>query len=94
MKKIKFKSIKNFALLNLLHVITSDSLDSDTRTTRDGKSSLGDLLVQKILLDDHFIDYQWQGSSTDDIDDNFENEIEALKLYIERCVFISKNFES
>lgn len=65
-------------ILNLIQVIANQSKDKQT------KLNLADLIVQQILFDDHYVDYQWPGSSSEDLDDNFDNEIEALKLYIER----------
>lgn len=71
-------------ILNLLQVIESQSKD------KQAKSNLSDLIVQNVLFDDHYVDYQWPGSSSEDLDDNFDNEIEALKLFIERFFFKEK----
>ncbi len=49
-------------------------------------SNLADLLVQHVLLEQFYIDYQWP-VSTNDSDDNFEAEVEAMKLFIERYLF-------
>jgi hypothetical protein len=46
-------------------------------------SNLADLLVQNVLLDQFYIDYQWP-ASLNDSDENFEAEVETMKLYIER----------
>jgi hypothetical protein len=46
-------------------------------------SNLGGLLVQNVFLDSSFIDYQWP-VSLNDSEDNFEAEVEAIKLFIER----------
>lgn len=46
-------------------------------------SNLADLLVQHVLLDQFYVDYQWP-ASLNDSDENFEAEVETMKLFIER----------
>ena len=46
--------------------------------------NLADLLVQKILLEQYCIDYQWPSASIPDVEENFEDELDAIKLFIER----------
>lgn len=93
------KSIMNFAIMNLLEIICTkpiyDEKQNESSTEFYGLkirkeiltsqvSSLADLLVEHILLDQHFIDFQWASSGLNDFDDNFDGEVDALKLYIER----------
>lgn len=54
-------------------------------------TNLADLLVQNILLEQHFVDYQWSSSSSSsaapnliDIEESFESELESIKLFVER----------
>ncbi|CAF0791809.1 unnamed protein product [Brachionus calyciflorus] len=92
LKKNQLKSVRHLVVLNLLEVISMVS-ESEAKT-RDIKSNLAQLLVQKVLLDTHFVDYQWPGSSSEELDDNFDNEIEALKLFIERDMSVQNTFEN
>lgn len=85
----ELKSIKNFALLDLLQVVCSKS---DSKLLKEQISNLADLLVQNVLLDQHFVDNQWPSSSLGDLDDNLENELEAIKLFIERQPLKTKSF--
>jgi len=83
--------------MNLLEIICTKPI-SDSPTECDGLKirkeilsiqvcNLADLLVEHILLDQHFIDFQWASSGLNDFDDNFDGEVDALKLYIERLEF-------
>jgi hypothetical protein len=90
----------NFAILNLLEVLCTKPIAADEsrkETSTECESlkirkeiltnqvcNLADLLVEHILLDQHFIDFQWASSGLNDFDDNFDGEVDALKLYIER----------
>ncbi len=50
-------------------------------------SHLADMIVQNLMLDQHYIDEQWPSAMTNESEDNIEAELEAMKLYIERfCV--------
>ena len=86
----------NFAIMNLLEVLCTKSIATD-ESRKECESlkirkeilsnqvcNLADLLVEHILLDQHFIDFQWASSGLNDFDDNFDGEVDALKLYIER----------
>lgn len=66
-------------------------LKSDVDSTRKEKTllseqmwNLADLIMQRIFLENHYIDYQWPNSSANDSDENFEGEVESIKLFIER----------
>ena len=50
-------------------------------------SNLADLLVEHVMLDQHFIDFQWASSNSIDYEENFDGEVDAMKLYIERFQF-------
>lgn len=47
-------------------------------------SHVAEMLVQSIMLDQHYIDEQWPGAMPNESEDNIEAELEAMKLYIER----------
>ncbi len=48
-------------------------------------SYLAEIIVQIVMLDQHYIDNQWPTSIDDE---NIELEVDAIKLYVERYVFI------
>ena len=51
-------------------------------------SHLADMIVQNLMLDQHYIDEQWPSAMTNESEDNIEAELEAMKIYIERfCVW-------
>jgi regulator of replication initiation timing len=41
-------------------------------------------MVQMVLLEQFYIDYQWPSASMPDVDESFEAELDAIKLFIER----------
>ncbi len=46
--------------------------------------NLADLIIHQFFLEHHYIDYQWPNSISNDNDDNFDGEVESIKLFIER----------
>ena len=90
------KNLMNLAIMDMLEVLCTKPIEDESLKYEwdmlkvkkellvNNLVNLADLLVEHILLDQHFIDFQWASSSTSDFDDNFEGEVEALKLYIER----------
>jgi hypothetical protein len=50
-------------------------------------ANVADLMVQNVLLEQYYIDYQWPSASIPDVDENFETELDAIKLFIERFGF-------
>ncbi len=94
----EMKSLKNLAILDLVDVVCSrynfvdEKLQkknySKTITTKQIQfeqiENMANILVQTILLDQHYIDYQWPSSTVPDVDENFDIELESIKLFIER----------
>jgi len=60
----------------------------------DHMCNLADLVVQRIFLEHHYIDYQWPNSTGNDNDENIENEVETIKLFIERDVYVQNMIEN
>ena len=56
-------------------------------------SNLADLIVQRIFLEHHYIDYQWP-TNLNESEDNFEGEMESIKLFIERDVYVQNIIEN
>ena len=46
--------------------------------------NLAEIVMQLIMLDQHYIDYQWPSSNSNESEESLEAEVEAIKLYIER----------
>lgn len=94
------KCITNLAFISLLDIVCSkeiikeknNSLDWDSpisdqlllkkEIANDPLCYIADLLVQHIMLDDYYIDYPWLPNV--DVDESYEIEAEAMKLFIER----------
>jgi hypothetical protein len=90
----------NFAIIDMLEILCSKFTNEkeSTQTNEneaqilklkkeiisDQMCNLAELLVQHVLLEQHFIDYQWASPNGNESDDSFESEVEAMKLYIER----------
>ena len=86
----------NLALIDLIEILCTKSIADEKLASEcemlkikseiliDQMCYLAELLVEHILLEQHFIDFQWASSGLSDFDDNFDGEVDALKLYIER----------
>ncbi len=86
----------NLALMDLLEILCTKSIADEKLASEcemlkikseiliDQMCNLAELLVEHILLEQHFIDFQWASSNISDFEDNFESEVEAIKIYIER----------
>ena len=55
--------------------------------------NLADLVVQHVLLEQHFVDYQWPTSANEN-DENYEPDVEAMRLFIERDVSVQNFIDS
>ena len=55
--------------------------------------NLADLMVQHVLLEQHFVDYQWPAPTTEN-DENFEADVDAMRLFIERDVAVQNFLEN
>jgi len=92
----------NFAIIDILEILCCKFTNENEQTQANENEAqilklkkeiiseqmcnLSELLVQRVLLDQHFIDYQWASPNVNESDDNFESEVEAMKLYIERYI--------
>lgn len=65
-----------------LDAVSSEVVRTDLLSEQ--MSNLAELLLQHILLDQYFVDYQWPSSPLGDGDENNESEVEAIKMFIER----------
>lgn len=45
-----------------------------------------DLLVESVLLEQYFVDFHWPSSSLPDVDENFDTELDCVKMLIERLL--------
>ncbi len=102
-KKVQndFKNIINFSFLELLEIVCQKVEKSSKKTEIQSKSNamasqivnLAELLVQNVF-GEHYIDYQWPPSYFNDLDENFDSELDAMKSFIERDVSIQNTFEN
>lgn len=89
----QFKNLKNYAILDLLEsVCSASSFENNEPYTKkrlisEQMSNLSELLNQYVLLDQHFVDYTWAASILGDIEENLDNELDAIKIFIERFIF-------
>jgi hypothetical protein len=72
LKKVSNRAEENFDL-KLKKEISNEQL-----------ANVADFMVQNILLEQYYVDYQWPSASIPDVDENFEVELDAIKLFIER----------
>jgi hypothetical protein len=94
--KNQFKSIRNFALVDFLEIICCTLSENESSPSRfplkkklisEQLCNLADLMAQNILLEQHFMDYQWASSCLAEIEESFESELEAIKIFIERLFY-------
>ena len=66
---------------------TNDHGSSEQQRTDllgDQMSTLSELMLQHILLDQFYADYSWPSSAFGDTDEHNDSELEAIKIFIER----------
>lgn len=80
--------MRNWALIDLFEAICSTK-GGDLERRRKLKSELlgylADLLVQHILVEQHFVDYQWSTIQLAiEVEESLESELESIKMFVER----------
>jgi hypothetical protein len=83
-KKQMFESI-NEQQQQQLTIISSEN---SKKLLVEQMTNLAELIVELIMLDQHYIDNQWP-TVLNENDDNIEAEIDAIKLYVERFILVN-----